>query len=297
MLSTSLLLATAVFVAAHGVEVRSTTSCPSRTDIAERLRPLLPRGLSDQAAPDVATVDVVEDGHVGEVRIRLLRPDGSEVGNRRFVAQGDCAEAAATVAAVIAAWEIQPDTYRPPFAPSTATRASPSTPPDSAWHLWVGAGGGGGVIGGLAGVGRIETTAGKAESRLRARLGVAAETSRTSSLRSGSVAWSHTAFEASAVARTLHPTWSLSLEVGMLLGWATLEGRQFDHNRVRRSFEYGGVAALRLARALGRWSGWIEVRTQGWVRGQRASLAGESAYVDVPREDVIASMGLSAPIF
>jgi hypothetical protein len=71
----------------------------------------------------------------------------------------------------------------------------------------------------------------------------------------------------------------------------------FTQNRQQRSFEYGGVGAVRLARSLGRWSAWVETRAHGWLRGQRALLPEEQLAADLPRADVTACVGLSAPLF
>jgi hypothetical protein len=294
----SITLTTALLLASHGVDVRSSTNCPASQDIAERLRPLLPDEAGQGAAHDLATVDVTElDGPHTTLRIRLVRAHGAEVGDRRILMQGDCSEAAATIAAVIAAWETEP---LRPIAPAAAVATTPpaSPPPTSStWLALVGVGGGVGLVGGVAGVARIEAVAGQATSHLRGRIGIAGETMRTVSLYSGSVDWRHTTFEASVLLRTLHPTWSLSVDAGLALGWATLEGRGFAPNRGQSSFEYGGVEALRLARSLGRWSAWVEARAYNWLRGQRASLAGEQVSADLPRFDVTTCVGLSAPLF
>ena len=129
-----------------------------------------------------------------------------------------------------------------------------------------------------------------------ARIGADSETARTISLSSGSVDWQHTSFEASVVLRTLHPMWPLSIDAGLALGWATLEGQGYSPDRQVRSFEYGACAAIRLARNLNRWALWAEVRTYGWAQEQRASLTGEIATTVLPRVDVTADVGLSVPL-
>lgn len=294
MLATSITLATAVLAAGLAVDVRSTSPCPSSEDITLRLRPLLPDPTGGE--PDVATVEASD---ADALHIRLVRANGSEVGDRRVVAQGDCAETAATVAAVIAAWKTEPRLPPPGIVPVV-----PNAPvPDGAkaepapWRLRLGAGAGAAFVGGVAAVGRLEALVGPTASRLGARVGFAAETTRTMSLYSGGVDWSHTTFEATVSVRTLAPTWSLAFDAGPALGWATLDGRDFSENRRQRSFEYGGVAGVRLTRGLGRWSLWSEVRAYGWLRTQRASVAGGESPKDLPWGDVAASVGVSAAIF
>ena len=298
MLVTSATLAMAALLATPAVDVRSSTNCPSSQDIAERLRPLLPDRTAQDSAADVASVDLVATlGADTQLRLRLVRASGAEVGDRQVRVQGDCAEAAATMAAVIAAWESDP--LAPPSMPvATATpiATTPTTP--SAWQAFIGAGGGIALVGGVAGQGRIEARAGKSSSRLQGRIGIAGETARTVSLYPGNVDWQHTTFEAGVVLRTLNPAWSLSLDAGLALGWATLQGRGFSPGRQQRSFEYGAVAAVRLGRSIGRWWAWAEARTVGWARGQRASVTGdELSSKDLPLVDVTASVGLSAPLF
>jgi hypothetical protein len=299
MLATSITLAAAL-LASDLVDVRSSTGCPSSENIAERLRPLLPAAVAHGSAPDIATIATTDArGADLELRIRLVRSSGAEVGDRHVVVQADCAEAAATVAAVIAAWETEPPPLASPDAAApvaTATAAPAVRAPPSAWRALVGAGGGIGVVGGVAGVGRVEFLVGKSASRLHGRVGLTGETSRTLSLPPGSVGWQHTTVEAGLFLRTLHPRWPVSLDAALTLGWATLEGHGFAPDRKQRSFDYGACAAVRLARSLGRWSVWAEARGYGWAQGQRASLTGANASADLPRVDVTASVGLSAPL-
>ncbi len=298
MLATSITLAAAL-LASDLVDVQSFTGCPSSEDVAERLRPLLPATLAHGSAPDIATIARTDArGAELELRIRLLRSSGAEVGDRHVVVQADCAEAAATVAAVIAAWETEPPpAARDAAAPVTTAPAAPAAKSaPSTWRALVGAGGGVGLWGGVAGVGRIELLVGKSASRLHGRVGLTGETSRTRSLPPGSVDWQHSTVEAGLLLRTLHPVWPVSFDAALTLGWATLEGHGFAPNRTQRSFDYGACAAVRLARNLGRWSVWVEARGYGWAQGQRASLTGASASAELPRVDVTASVGLSAPL-
>jgi hypothetical protein len=299
MLATFVTLAMAALAANHLVDVRSSTDCPSARNIAEGLRPLLSDGPAQGSAPDLATIEVVDSsGPDTHLHLRLVRADGAEVGNRRILVQRDCAEAASTVAAVIAAWETDPlSSAAPNVTLATGAPTSGRSATSSTWRLSAGVGGGVGLVGGVAGVGRIEALAGKSSSRLLGRVGFAGETTRSVSLSQGSVDWRHTTFEASVLLRTLHPVWVLSLDAGVALGWATLEGHGYSPGRTQRSFEYGAVAALRFGRNLGLWSVWAESRAYGWARGQRASVIGdEEKSTDLPQLDVTASVGLSAPL-
>jgi len=299
MLATSITLAS-VLLASHLVDVHSSTNCPSSQSIAEHLYPLLPDGPGHAAEADTATVEVVATRAADTVlRIYLMRANGAEVGDRRVIVQDDCGEAATAVAAVIAAWEIEP--LPPPQAvvstpvPTTTSAALATT---STWQVLLGASGGVGLVGGVAALGRIETLVGKSDSRVRGRIGFGGETTRTRSLASGSVDWRHSNFELGVLLRTLHPVWSVSLDTALVLGWATLAGSGFAPNRQQRSFEYGGSAAVRMGRSLGRWSLWAEARTRAWAWGQKASVTGdETSSANLPRVDVTTSLGISRTLF
>jgi hypothetical protein len=297
MLATSVTLA-AVLLASPLVDVRSSTNCPSSQNVAKRLRPLLPYPATPGSFPDVATIEAAGTGAAARLRVRLVHANGSEVGDRWVLAQGNCAEVAATLAAVIAVWESEP---LPAITPAdqvvaaAPARVASTTP--SVWRVLIGAGGGVALVGSVAGAGGIEALAGKSDSRLYGRIGFTAETTRATSLSDGNVDWQHTTFEAGVLLRTLHPAWPMSIDAGLALGWATLEGRGFTPGRQHRAFEYGAVAAARLGRNLGRWCVWAEARAFGWARGQRAVLSGDTtAGMNLPLVDVTVSIGLSAPL-
>jgi hypothetical protein len=301
MLAASILLATAL-VAERIVEVRSVSDCPSSQDIADRLAPLLPTSPPARSEPDIATVEPSQTPAGGaQLQIRLVRASGTEVGARRIdVPPGQCSEAAATVAAVIAAWETEPQLPMSMAAPVRAP-AQPviavAEPGPRAWRMSLGAGGGAGIVGGVAGVGKLELLVGKDLGRLRGRIGFTGETLRSRALLTGSVDWRHTIFEVGVLWRTLDPVWPLSFDAGLTLGWATLEGRGFSRDSQRRSFEPGASAAMRLGRNLGGWSAWAEARAYAWATAQHASLANDSEGVDLPRADVTVSLGISTPFF
>jgi hypothetical protein len=199
---------------------------------------------------------------------------------------------------VIAAWETEPPALAAGselLLASSAIAATPAAP--SNWRVFIGAGGGAALVGGVAAAGRLEATLDRAASRWQGRIGVVGETPRSRALSGGSVDWHHTIFEATLVLRTMHPVWRVSFEAGAQLGWATMNGHGFSDDHDQKSFEYGGVTALRVTRSLGHWSLWGEARSHAWPHGQRASISGDyQASTDLPRLDVTASMGLSAPV-
>ncbi len=308
MLAAALSLNLAILIAASaGVDVRTTAQCPSAQGISERLAPLLPTAAGATGPRDVALVDVIEgtpDSNT-DVLIRLLRPDTSEIGNRRVTLGGSCQDKAEGVAAILAAWETDPRSDGTPEEPATppATSQPPSTPVVSApaesggWDLSCGAGVGPTFVGGLAANGMIEAVAGKRESHWRLRIGANAQTLRTLDLStSGGANWRHTTFALGAFWRTLGP-WPLSFDVGPVLGWATLSGTGFSPNRQQRVFEYGATAGLRLGRTWGRWTLWVEGRAIVWFLEEKVTANHGADSKDLPPVDATASLGVSLALF
>lgn len=302
----SLNLATLI-AASASVDVRTTAQCPSAQGISERLAPLLPAAAGAAGSRDVALVDVIEgtpDGNT-DVLIRLLRPDTSEVGNRRVTLGGSCDDKAEAVAAIVAAWETDPrsdDTLDEPAPPPTTNRSPNepvvSVPKGSAtWDLSCGAGVGAALLGGVAANGMLEAVTGKHESRWRLRVAASTQTARTIDLStSGHAEWRHTSFVLGALWRTLGP-WPLSFDAGPVLGWAALSGTGFFPNRQERVFEYGAMAGLRLGHTWGRWTVWAEGRAIMWFLEEKATANGGADSRDLPPIDATASLGVSLALF
>lgn len=305
----SLTLATLV-AAGTGVDVRSTATCPTAQGISGRLRPYLPAN----AAPgerDVALVDVIEarpDGTT-DLMIRLLRPDTSEVGNRRVVLTGSCDDMAEAVAAILAAWETDPRSEGAPAEEPTAppTKNQPvvvdeEPSEDAGWEMMVGAGAGAALVGGVAASGTVEVAAGKDDSHWQVRASASAQTSRSLNLSIGHASWQHTSFAAGLSWRTLGPDWRFSLDAGPVLGWATVSGTDLTTNQQQRVFEYGGTAGLRLGRTWGAWTLWAETRATLLLPNKQATVenpppGGVVASKDVPPVDATVGLGLSLAFF
>ena len=291
-------------MAALGVDVRSSTDCPSAREVSERLVPLLPPFTGPTDAGDTAQIQVLEsrvDG-TSELSLRLLRADASEIGNRRVSLQGNCTEIAEAVATILATWKTDPGHEAaaaqdaPPVVERSAPPASLSRPAASFEYL-LGAGAGAAMVGGIAATGNLEVLAGRPTSHWQLRLSVVAETSRQSDLAPpGQVDWQHTNAALGLAWRLLNPRWLLSLDAGPLAGWVTLSGQGFAPGRQKRSFEYGGTSGFRLGRKIGRWSVWAEARVAVWGQGHRATLTGSTAVRDLPLVDTTASLGFSMPL-
>jgi hypothetical protein len=300
----------AILIAASaGVDVRTSAQCPSAQGISERLVPLLPPTADADAARDVALVEVIETRPDGNtyVLIRLLRPDTSEIGNRRVMLDGTCQDKAEAVAAILAAWETDPGSdssaVEEPETPPATNQAQtepvvvsvPAPTPD--WNLLVGAGAGAALVGGAAAHGTLEATAGRRDSHWSLRLGVSAQTARTIDLSTGQADWQHTDFALTVMWRTLG-VWPLSFDAGPVLGWASLSGTTFTPNRQQRVFEYGATIGARLGRTWGRWTVWAEARATSWFLEEQATAkASDTIAKDLPPVDATASLGLSLALF
>jgi hypothetical protein len=305
----SLILA-ALIAAGAGVDVRTSAECPSAQGISERLQPLLPASPGATGERDVALVDVLDtrpDGTM-DLMIRLLRPDASEIGNRRVSLGGSCQDVAEAVAAILAAWETDPrGEDAPADEPATPETKSEPAPEGtvtlvpsqaSGWNVLVGAGAGVAVVGGVAGSGTVEALLGKDDSHWLLRAGLSAQTARTVDFAGGQAAWQHTSFAAGLVWRSLAPAWRLSLDAGPVLGWSTVSGSGFPAaNQQQRVFEYGATAGLRVGRAWGRWTLWAETRAILWLQDEQAKVKGSDQAGDIPSVDATASLGMSLALF
>lgn len=249
-------------------------------------------------------IEARPDGRA-DLLIRLLRSDNSEVGNRRVVLDGTCQDKAEAVAAILAAWETDPTSEStPPEEPviPPAIQEPPSEPvvngpaKTAAWNLSFGAGAGAALVGGVAANGILEATTGKRNSHWHLRVGTSAQTARTVDLSSRHANWQHTSFALGVLWRTFGP-WPFSLDVGPLLGWATVSGTGYRPNRQQRIFEYGATAGLRLGRSWARWTLWAEGRATAWLLDEKATANSGADSKDLPPFDVSANLGLSLALF
>lgn len=307
----SLLTLVTLVAAGTGVDVRTTATCPTAQGISERLSPYLPATSGAAGERDVALVDVIDTRPDGttDLMIRLLRPDTSEVGNRRVTLTGTCDDMAEAVAAILAAWETDP---RAEGAPAEEPAAPPiknlpeivtDLPSENGgWEMMVGAGAGAALVGGVAACGTIEVSAGKDDSHWQLRASASTQTARSLDLSVGYANWQHTSFAAGLLWRTLGPAWRFSLDAGPVLGWATLSGTDLTINQQQRVFEYGGTAGARLGRTWGRWTVWAEARATLWLPNKQATVTnpppeGTVASKDVPPVDAMVGLGLSLALF
>lgn len=286
-----------LIVGSNSVDIHTASDCPSAHQIASQLRPLLPSEPSPGRARDLGFVDLVEswpDGTVG-LHLRLLRPDGTVLGDRQLVLQAGCEEMAEAVASVIAAWET--DFQPAPAVERTTSASSTSERPQTRLRLELGLSAGAAFVGGAAFSGGLEAVTGLHASRWQLRIASASETARTLKLDVGEVRWRHTMAGAGLMFRNLGSTWGYSADLDAILGWATLGGRDYPSNQEQRTFEYGTSAGFRVRRSFGRFGVWAEGRANLWAKSQRAWLKGSNERAEVRNWDVMASLGVSATLF
>lgn len=286
-------------LAAGTVEVRSDVPCPSATDLNARLQPLLPRGSSEASERHLATVADIGPQPDGRrtLHLRLLRADGSVIGDRHLFLAGDCQAMAEAAAVVIAAWETEDPSALPAPVAESAPAPAPAQVQASSFQLMGGVGAGAGFVGGIALLGNVEAQVGRSDSRWRLRLSVMRELDRRVYLGSGHADWHHTMVAAGLVMHGALGAWVGSLDLGPSIGWVTVQGVGFKDNQESQSLEYGVAGGVRGGRRLGRWTLWAEARSNAWLRGQRALLTDPNTRAEMPRLDVSASVGTTFLFF
>jgi hypothetical protein len=285
-----------LIVGAHSVDIRSAPTCPSASQIVAQLRPLLPDDPSPAEVVDLGFVDFVEswpDGTAG-FHLRLLRPDGTVLGDRRLVLHAGCEEMAEAVASVIAAWETD---FQQAPVPQPSTSVSLTSPPPRRFRFELGLSTGAAFLGGGALSGSIEAVTGLHDSRWQLRIASASEGTRTVKLDVGEVRWRHTRAGVGLMVRSLGNAWGVSADLDAILGWATLGGRGYSTDYEQRSFEYGASSGFRVRRSFGRFGIWAEGRANLWANHQRALLERSSERAELRTWDLLASLGVSASLF
>ncbi len=285
----------APLMAGQGLDVRSATDCPSSAAISGKLAPLL---AGHGEAGDVAWVDVAtpEPNQPGALRVRLVRAEANVIVDRHLPVQGGCDEMADTVATVLATWET---TMAPPptlLPEDNQARAEPAPETHHA-ELWLGASGGAGLWGGIVGAGSLELVLQHTGSHLLGRVAMTGQTTRQLDLGPGEVIWrrGYGALGLGWQARQPKPGsyWQMAMDVDVLLGWLTAEGRGFWPNSRKTVFEYGFAAGVRGQRRFAGWALWLEARANLWPAPERAILKGVDSSAQLDKFDVLLNLGVS----
>lgn len=296
MLLSHLSLVLATLAAGQGLDVRSSTDCPSGPSIMERLAPLLVGHGEDG---DVAWIDLAapEPNQPPALRMRLVRAETNVVADRRLPVQGTCDDMADTVATVLAAWEAPPTPTAPVVVDTEPPRVAPARSVDHI-RMWLGASGGAGLIAGVTAVGSVELWLEHTASHLFGRAGMTGQTTRRVDLSPGYATWRRT-YGTLGLGWQLQPPhpgsyWQFSADVDLLLGWLTVSGHDYSSPMQKTVFEYGLGAGLRGQRNLGRWALWLEARANFWPTPERVVLTDATADTRLlPKLEILASLGVS----
>jgi hypothetical protein len=153
------------------------------------------------------------------------------------------------------------------------------------------------LVGTLAASGNLELAMGREASPVRARVAAFTQTSRQRDLDSGTVSWRRThgelglGWQSRGAANGSY--WQASADLDLLLGWLSASGSGFFQNDHQDAFEYGAGAGLRGERTLGAWALWLEGRANLWAQRQRTVLSNSSSTAELPRIDVLMTLGVS----
>src|SRR6185436_14838233 len=294
-------------LAAAGVRVEGGTACPAPADVQTRLRALLP-GAEAPTSADADVARIVDSQ--GAVRITLLAPDGTTLGERSLAGGFPCPDLAAAAALVVATWEtdvhpefaarleVAPPAPVPPPAPTVVRAAPPAPAPQSAWTL------GAGVFATLAPSGGEASPAGGATleggwlgagARWGARLALAATTSRTLALPSGDVDWRRATASAGVLWRLTATGRSaaVDLRADAVFAWISMVGNGFANNYEPAAFDAGAGLAGRLSLGRGPLRPWLELGGVAWPRGQVVFERPSGASAELPRWEAGLALGVS----
>jgi hypothetical protein len=284
------------------VVIESEATCPTATDVAERVTALLPvREKKD--APDLARISDRGDAWI----VTLALPDGTPIAERVLDRAFPCADLASAAAVIIATWEsdVHPE-FRPAPLPAPPPRQAtpvavarrPTTPAPSA--LDVGAAltgslapspsGAGPALGALVTANWLPSS-----GSVGARLAFAAGAARELPLGSGRVQWRRLVAALGPTLRLPSATtsWALDLHAEGLVAGLLTTGAGFTHDVSGMSLDAGLGGGTRLF-----WRGhavepWVELDAGGWLRQQTAFATPGTPSVDLPRLELTLALGLS----
>jgi hypothetical protein len=299
------MIALALTLALGGIDVVGDATCPAPDEVAAQVAALGPA-----PAGDAPTAKVIVARTARALRLELVGPNSNELATRELPAEGTCADLAAAAAIVVAAWRADLD---PNLAPQVTLPASPSpamppvaiaraaTPPARAPRPFA------------IGLGLLASDAGDALAPGAMLVGTVG------------LGWRGLALDASVSGTT-----SRSVDVGALSGaasWtrATLAigpALQFGDARVRGDVHVQALAALLHVRGVdvpnaaadtttevgasaggrvelvsGTTGVWLGLDAFGWPGDQRLSIANTNDSSQLPRLELVGSVGISLDRF
>lgn len=290
------------------VTVAGRSVCPAPAEVVARLAELLP----GDAAPGRADAVWLERNE-SRLRVVLVAPDGSLIGERELEAAGSCSELAGATAVVITAWvtDVHPEFVAalPPLprAPAplpvvapAAARAAPTAPrvvtapgaPPGGWDagLALAASGAGSSIQPAA-VAAFSWTSGRAGIGLRASAMVSGAHDET--LSGGTVRWRRwpllvgpqIRFAGSALLADLHAAGAAAL---LQIDGRGFGGEDLSHDAL--AFGFGWCARLTLRRRAP--SPWVEAGASFWPRPETARQDPDGQSVALPRLELYVAVGV-----
>jgi hypothetical protein len=119
-------LAVALALAPGGIAIVGDATCPTPAEVAAQVAALGPA--TDATAPDgdAPTAKAIVARTERTLRLELVGPNSNALATRELPAEGSCEDLASAAAIVVAAWRADLD---PDLAPQVTLPASPTTPP------------------------------------------------------------------------------------------------------------------------------------------------------------------------
>lgn len=306
------------------VEVDGGGDCPAADRVAERLDALLPQA-AVEGGRDRATLAQ----RSGELEVTLRGPRGDVLAQRRIPAKAPCGELAAAAAVMIAVWEAElhpgltlrwpegagptapsssapvavpapPAPPAPPVAPLVEPPAAPPGPARTLRYelalaalLSVTEGGARGVTGGAQIEGSIGASAGggSALGGPAARLALAVTGPRALSLGDGEVTWMRAWLALGGAWRFTPPRLLVDLHAEALLALLDVGGQGFAVTRGELDVDPGLGGGVRAGYPLGPWLLFVDLSAAGWLRTQRAAVAGLGDTATLPRWELLLGLG------
>ena len=270
-------------------QIEGSTLCPTPAEVTAELARVAPR--RPAAAPATEVARLTDEG--GSIRLRLVRADGTIVGERTIDAMGSCAERAISVAVVIATWQAELNSGLAPEGPAIPrARGAPSGGARLKAAVW------------LVGPRPSQLAAGGAlgvEAEHAVGLGFRAEawamTSRTEPFPGGSSGVARWA----RVGIGLGPRFAIRSSAGTIANvFACVEaarlrvaGAGFPATLSDASWDLGASGGVELGLRRGAWTPTLGLAAMYWPRSQAAVARGVEEKVTLPSIDVVASLGIA----
>jgi hypothetical protein len=268
--------------------IEGRTQCPRPDDVAARLAVL---------APDAPAARALLSDDGGALWVRLLRPDGTVVGERHFERGYGCSELAAATALVLASWQGElvsaPAALEAVMALSVVAPTDPARPapaPRRRWTFELGAG----FTSGWSLLPGVVLVAGAAppDSGLGLELAAGVSAFHGEAIEPGRLRWLRAPLTLVGRQRwSLAGSLALEVQGGVAGALLLMRGEGFEHNHDAAHLDYGPIAGARLARRWGRVSPWVGGWAVWWSMEREASASPGGVRQTLPRFEAWAGLG------